>query len=160
MGAIIKTLEVGSGLGCPVPFIGPNSFYWSRSSLIWSLLKMLYMLREDHTGTSFSILNMKPFINECEGIISSAKYVLMYQGRPPLQLSRLGEDISIWTAFSQQDEEDWKELNSNRTLNKRTLRFKFHLFQTKNPLLKHSLGMKILISLPVFIQMSIFSFRG
>ena len=87
VGAIIKTLGVGSELGCPVPFIGPNSFYWNHSSLIWSLLKMLYMLREDHTGKFFSILNMKPFINECEGIISSAKYVLMHQGRPPLQLS-------------------------------------------------------------------------
>lgn len=160
VGAIIKTLEVGSELGCPVPSIGPDSFYWSHSSLIWSLLKMLYMLREDHTGKFFSILNMKSFINECEGIISSVKYVLMYQGRPPLQLSRLGEDISIWAAFSQQDDEDWKELNSNRTLNKRTLRSKFHLFQTKNPLLKDSLGMKILISLPVYIQMSIFCFRG
>lgn len=69
------------------------------------------------------------------------------------------EDICMSAAFSQQDEENWKELNHNRTPNKLTLKSKFHLFQTKN-LLKHSLGTKILILLPVYIQTSIFIFSG
>lgn len=67
------------------------AFYWSKQLLLeslfidWSLPDMLHVKGRPYWQILL-ILNMKPFINECEGIISSAKYVLMYQGRPPLQL--------------------------------------------------------------------------
>lgn len=93
---------------------------------------------------------MKSFINEHEGIISSGNECLYSKDVPGF--SRVGSlgDICISVAFAQQDEEDWK--GSNRTGNQLNLKSKFHLFKTKHPLLKHSLGMKIQILLPVYMQ--------
>ena len=143
----------------------PCAFYWPKQLLLESLFIDLESAQDviHVKGRPYwQILlyfEYEAFYQWVWGYYFKCK-ICAYAPRTSPTSAFLGEDISIWAAFSQQDDEDWKELNSNRTLNKRTLRSKFHLFQTKNPLLKDSLGMKILISLPVCIQMSIFCFRG
>lgn len=79
----IKRLEVASELGGPLPYIGPKTADLGPGSRSCTCFK------KRQTGRSCSILNVKPFINEYEGITSSGKCVLIYQGRPWLHLGRL-----------------------------------------------------------------------